>query len=355
MRMSKDVAIIGATGYAGGELCRVLVNHPGVCIKHLMGASSVGDRMGDYHPHIPQLADRVIEETDMAVAALCDVVFFALPHGQSGQLTAKLRSITTDVTVIDVAADHRLRDGDAWRTYYGSEPNEPWVYGMPELVHADGTKQREAIKEATEIAVPGCNVTAVTLATQPALINQLISMPLTATLAVGYSGAGKKMKPHLMASAAFDNAVPYSVGGTHRHTPEIVQNLQELSPDDVTVTLTPVLVPISRGILATITAPLTPQARQLSNEELTSIFTDFYADEPLISVCPSGTVAQLAGVIGSPRAVISVCADKRAGQIVINSAIDNLTKGTATQAVQAMNLALGLDELTGLPLGGLNP
>ncbi|MDO5746962.1 MAG: N-acetyl-gamma-glutamyl-phosphate reductase [Actinomycetaceae bacterium] len=351
--MALKVTIIGATGYAGGELCRILLHHPKIEFAHLMAKSSAGTYMREHHPHLFPLANVLIEPTDIGVAANSDIVFFALPHGQSGKMTAELRALGSDALAIDTAADHRLSDPKEWQHYYHSEPQEPWTYGLPELRGRDYV-QREQLRDAREIAVPGCNVTAVTLGLQPAVFHRIVDTSrMVATLAVGYSGAGKALKPHLTAGVAIDNAQAYSVGGTHRHIPEILQNFRVAQPVDAPepqITMTPVLIPAVRGILATLTAPLLD-----TSIDVHALWKDFYANEPLIDVMPQDTYPTFAQVRGSARAAIGVTIDKRSGQLVVISALDNLTKGTATQAVQSMNIALGLPEDTGLPITGVAP
>ncbi|MDO8107466.1 N-acetyl-gamma-glutamyl-phosphate reductase, partial [Isoptericola sp. b441] len=300
--------------------------------------------------HLRSLADRVLEPTDAAVLAGHDVVVLALPHGASGGVAAALGP---DVLVLDCGADHRLADADAWRAYYGSDHAGTWPYGLPELLLASGGRQRDHLARATRVAVPGCNVTAVTLAAQPGVAAGLVDpTALTATLAVGYSGAGKSLKPHLLASEAFGSAAPYAVGGSHRHIPEIEQNLRATGADQVRVTFTPVLVPMSRGILATVTAPLRPG---VDADAVRAAWRDAYADETFVEVLPTGQWPTTAATAGANTALVQVAVDDRAGTVVAIAALDNLVKGTAGAAVQSMNLALGLPEATGLVTEGVAP
>ncbi|MDU0968715.1 MAG: N-acetyl-gamma-glutamyl-phosphate reductase [Actinomycetaceae bacterium] len=348
-------AVVGATGYAGGEVLRYLLAHPQLEPTLVTAASSAGRALGEFHPHLPQLASRVVEPTDPAKLAEVDVVFLALPHGASGQVTAQIEAEGGNGILVDCGADHRLTSADEWQHYYGSEYAGAWDYGMPELLHAGEKRaaaQRAILADSRRIAVPGCNVTAVTLAAQPAVAAGLIDVSsLTATLAVGYSGAGKSLKPHLMASVALGSAQPYGVGGTHRHIPEIIQNLQVAGGTDVAVTFTPVLVPFSRGILATTTAPLKPG---VTRDQVAEAYA-CYADEPLIDVLANGVWPTTGTVTGSARAMINYAIDERSGQLVMLSAIDNLGKGTAAAAIQSTNIALGLDEWAGLSTEGVAP
>ena len=350
MHMTVRVAVAGASGYAGGEVLRLLVSHPGVEIGAVTAHSSAGDRLGRHQPHLRTLADRVIEDTTPEALAGHDVVVLALPHGASGAIAAELGD---DVLVLDCGADHRLSDAAAWQQFYGSAHAGTWPYGMPELMLAGGGKQREQLVGARRVAVPGCNVTAITLGIQPGVAAGLVdATDLVAVLAVGYSGAGKALKAHLLASEGLGSAAPYAVGGTHRHIPEIEQNLRAAGAGDVRISFTPVLVPMSRGILATTTAPLTPGA---DAADVRAAWEQAYADEPFVELLPEGQWPTSAATLGANTALVQVAVDARAGKVVTICALDNLVKGTAGAAVQSMNLALGLPEGTGLTVTGVAP
>ncbi|MBD3688956.1 N-acetyl-gamma-glutamyl-phosphate reductase [Nanchangia anserum] len=353
--MTYRAAVVGASGYAGGEILRHLVAHPDIDPQMMCAATSVGRRVGEFHPHLPQVADRVLVEADPAKLAEMDVVFLALPHGASGEITAQIEEAGGTGVLIDCGADHRLTDAGEWERYYGSPHAGAWDYGMPELLHAGESAAqaaRRTLATSRRIAVPGCNVTAVTLGIQPAVAAGLVdATALSATLAVGYSGAGKAMKPHLMASVALGSAQPYAVGGTHRHIPEIIQNLRIAGADDVAVTFTPVLVPFSRGILATIVAPLSEGVDEAALERAYAC----YDEESLIDVLPRGTWPTTGDVTGSGRCTLNYAIDSRAGTLVVVCAIDNLGKGTASAAVQSANIALGLPEYVGISIEGVAP
>lgn len=344
--MALSVAVVGASGAAGGEALRLLTHHDSVDIAHLMAHTSAGTKLGDHHPHLHTFADRVIEETDVATLAQMDVVILALPHGASGAIAAELPEA---VRVFDAGADHRLESADDWQRYYGSEHAGTWPYGLPELLHGGEQRaqaQREILRHATRVAVPGCNVTAITLAAQPGvqLGDAIDYSQLVATLAVGYSGAGKSLKPHLMAIAAQSNAAPYAVGGTHRHIPEIEQNLRRAGVKAPCVAMTPILVPMNRGILASVTMPTTASAA-----ELREVWTSVYQDEPFVRLLPEGVWPTTQAVQGANIATVQVTKDDHSGQLIAMCAIDNLVKGTAGGLIQSINLALGLPETTGLP------
>lgn len=350
------VSIIGASGFAGGEILRIVAAHPALEVDQLCASSSVGKKLGEFHPQLPQLAQRELTAVDPVALKESAVIFLALPHGQSGKIAGQLREDGVESLLVDCGADHRLTSKAAWDHYYGGEYHQAWTYGMPELSCASGKSQREQLKTTKQIAVPGCNVTAVTLAFQPLVASGLIDPEdIVATLAVGYSGAGKSLKPHLLATSALGNAQPYAVGGTHRHIPEIAQNFavsSGKSADDYKITLTPVLVPMSRGILATVTAGAT---KKTSTKQLHALYQDFYQEESLIQVLDAGIWPQTQAVTGSANLQVQVALDQRSGKIIALNALDNLGKGTAQAAMQSANLALDLPEYSGINQIGVAP
>ncbi len=348
--MSLSVAIAGASGYAGGEVLRLLADHPDVEITTVTAHSNAGQPLTGVQPHLRSLDHLTLVDTTAKNLAGHDVVFVALPHGLSGELTAQLGE---DTLVIDCGADHRLTSEDDWAAFYGGEYFGAWTYGLPELVLPDGGTQRLQLVGAKKIAVPGCNVTAITLGLAPGIRAGVIEAnDLVAVLAVGTSGAGKALKTHLLASEIHGSASPYAVGGTHRHTPEIIQNLSAAGGTDVTVSFTPVLTPMSRGILATSTAKLVPGT---SETAVRDAWEQAYADEPFVHLLPAGQFPKTADVLGANTALVGLAVDQRAGRVIAVSAIDNLVKGTAGAAVQSMNIALGLDETAGLSTNGAAP
>jgi N-acetyl-gamma-glutamyl-phosphate reductase len=341
--MPLSVAIAGASGYAGGELLRLLSSHPEFEVTTVTAHANAGQPLSAVHPHLTAHRDMVLQETTAATLAQADVVFLALPHGASGAL-----QFPDDVLVVDCGADHRLTSPEDWAAFYGGEYHGAWTYGMPEL-----PGQREQLAGATRIAVPGCNVSAITLGLAPGVAAGVIEADdLVAVLAVGTSGAGKSLRPDLLASEIAGSASAYQVGGVHRHTPEILQNLRVAGATDPAISFTPVLVPMARGILATSTARLAPGATAATVRDA---WEATYADEPFVHVLPAGSFPRSGDTTGANTCLIGLAVDERAGRVVAVSALDNLVKGTAGAAIQSANLALGFLETLGLPVNGVAP
>ncbi|QFG26469.1 N-acetyl-gamma-glutamyl-phosphate reductase [Actinomadura sp. WMMB 499] len=342
--MGIRTAVAGASGYAGGELLRILDGHAEFEIGALTAGSNAGTELGAHQPHLRSLAGRVLADTTPDVLAGHDVVFLALPHGQSAELAERLGD---DVLVVDCGADFRLTDPVAWEKFYGTPHSGTWPYGLPELPGA-----RDALRTTRRVAVPGCYPTAVTLALLPAFTAGHAEPDVVVVAASGTSGAGRSLKPHLLGSEVMGSMSPYGVGGTHRHTPEIVQNLSLAAGERVTVSFTPTLAPMSRGILATCTAKARPG---LTAETLREAYAAAYAGEPFAALLPEGRWPATSMTLGANSALVQVALDEDAGRIVAVAAIDNLTKGTAGGAVQSANLALGLPEELGLTTIGVSP
>ncbi|MEU6059556.1 N-acetyl-gamma-glutamyl-phosphate reductase [Streptomyces sp. NPDC047097] len=342
--MAMRAAVAGASGYAGGELLRLLLDHPRIEIGALTGHSNAGQRLGALQPHLAPLAERTLGPTSAEVLAGHEVVFLALPHGQSAAVAEQLGE---EVLVVDLGADFRLADAAAWEAFYGSPHAGTWPYGLPELPGA-----RAALEGSKRIAVPGCYPTAVSLALFPAYAAGLAEPEAVVVAASGTSGAGKSLKPHLLGAEVMGSMSPYGVGGGHRHTPEMAQNLSAAAGEPVTVSFTPTLAPMPRGILATSSA----KARLgTTADELRAAYAKAYADEPFVHLLPEGQWPATGAVYGSNTVQVQVALDPAAGRIIVVSAIDNLTKGTAGGAVQSMNIALGWPEETGLPKNGVAP
>jgi N-acetyl-gamma-glutamyl-phosphate reductase len=338
------VGVTGATGYAGGEVCRLLAGHPHLRLTGVHANSSAGRRLGELQPHLLPYADLEVQPSDAGSLAGYDVVVLALPHGESAAIAAQL---PPETLVIDCGADHRLNDPAAWARWYGGEHAGSWPYGLPEL-----PGQREKLKHARRIAVPGCYPTSVTLALAPALAAGLVEPDVVVVAASGTSGAGKSAKPHLLGSEVMGSVSAYGVGGVHRHTPEMIQNLSQAAGAPVSVSFTPTLVPMSRGILATCSAKLQPGVDVAAAR---AAYEKAYADEPFVHLLPEDQWPTTAAVLGANTVQLQLAVDPDAGRLVVVAAVDNLTKGTAGGALQCANLALGLPETTGLPLVGVAP
>ena len=343
------VAVAGASGYAGGEVVRLLLQHPGLEVGALTASSNAGQPLGSIHPHLTPLADRLLQDTTPGVLSGHDAVVLALPHGHSAALAAQLPD---DVVVVDCGADFRLASERAWTDFYDTPYAGSWPYGMPELPTATGS-QRAALAGATRIAVPGCYPTAVSLALAPGLVAGVVEPEdITVVAASGTSGAGRALKAHLLGAEVMGAMSPYGVGGVHRHTPEIEQNLTAAGAGEVTVSFTPTLAPMPRGILATCTARVVPGT---GPDAVRAAWERAYADEPFVHLLPPGGWPSTGSVLGSNAVHLQVVLDERVGRVVVVAAVDNLTKGTAGAAVQCLNLALGLPETTGLPIAGVAP
>ena len=346
-RCMTSVAVAGASGYAGGEILRLLLGHPAyvdgrLTIGALTAAASAGTTLAEHHPHLLPLANRVLEPTDADLLAGHDVVFLGLPHGHSAALADQLGA---DTLIIDCGADFRLTDSAAWERFYGSPHAGSWPYGLPELPGG-----RDRLRGAKRIAVPGCYPTAALLALLPAVAEDLVEPAVTVVAVSGTSGAGRAAKVDLLGSEVIGSARAYNIGGAHRHTPEIAQGLRAVTDKDVTVSFTPVLIPTSRGILATCTARTTAPQSQLR-----AAYEKAYDAEPFVHLLPDGQLPTTGAVIGSNAAQLAVAVDEDAGMFIAIVAIDNLVKGTGGAAVQSMNLALGWPETEGLSIVGVAP
>jgi N-acetyl-gamma-glutamyl-phosphate reductase len=346
--MALSVAIAGASGYVGGELMRLVANHPELVLRTVTANSNVGEKVSALHESDASTADLVFVETTPENLQGHDVVFLAMPHSKSAEVAAWLSDTKL---ILDCGADFRLEDPQSWVRFYGTEHAGTWSYGLPELTLASGGKQRGRLRDVTRVAVPGCNVTAITLALAPALTAGLIEpKDIVSILSVGTSGAGRATAESLVVSDGNGSSNAYGVGGVHRHTPEIEQNLSHAAGQEVSVSFTPVLVPMFRGILAVNTAKATSGA---TLSALREVYQDAYGDESFIHLLPEGQFPTTASVANTNNASIGIALDEHSGRVVIVSAIDNLVKGTAGGAIQSLNLALGFDEGLGLDKGEL--
>ena len=347
--MSYSVAVAGASGYAGGELLRLLSQHPDFQVLTVTAFQNAGQPLVLAQPHLRSYGELMLQPTTPDVLSGHDLVFLALPHGRSGQLAAHLGD---EGIVVDCGADHRLTDAADWAAFYGGEYFGSWRYGVPELPVGSG-KQRAALVGSTRIAAPGCNASSVSLALAPGIAAGVIDeRDLVAVLAVGPSGAGKSLTVANLASEILGSATPYAVGGSHRHIPEIQQSLRAAGATAPTISFTPVIVPMARGILATSTARIVPG---VSASDIRAAWESAYADEPFVHVLSEGRMPRTGDVLGSNTALIGLAVDEAAGRVVTVTALDNLVKGTAGAAIQSANIALGLNETSGLPIDGVAP
>ena len=338
-----SVAVAGASGNVGGELLRVIAKHPELELKTVTASSMVGEKVSSLHPGVEKFADLVFGPTDAATLAGHDIVFLALPHSKSAEVAAWL---SDDTLVLDCGADFRLESEADWKKFYGGEHAGTWTYGMPELLIRSGASQRELLKSTRRIAVPGCNVTAITLGLAPGLFADILEPDdIVSILTVGTSGAGRGAKETLFDLEPTGSAGAYQVGGIHRHTPEIEQNLSKSAGQNIQISFTPVLASLDRGILAVNTAKL---AKGVTLNQAREAWADAYGGEQFIRLLPNGEFPTTASVIGSNVAAIGLAIDEHANRLVAVCAIDNLVKGTAGAAIQSMNIALGLPENTGL-------
>jgi len=338
--MGKTVAVAGASGYAGGELLRLLSAHPDLEVGPVTAHASAGERLGDLHPQLVDLADRVLAPTAPEFLAAADLVLLALPHGESGRLAATLPA---SLPVVDLGADHRLTDPRAWAAAYGGDHAGSWTYGLPEL-----PDQRAAIAASSRVAVTGCYAVAVTLALAPLIAAGVVEPDdVVAVAASGTSGAGRAAKAHLLGSEVMGDLSPYKVG-RHQHVPEILQ-----ATGARTLSFTPVLAPMPRGILATVTAR--PGRAGVESDAVRAVLAEAYGAEPFVHLLPAGRWPHTAATLGSNSAHLQATVDTSSGRVVVCSAIDNLGKGAAGQAVQCANLVLGLPETAGLSADGVAP
>lgn len=340
--MALTVAIAGASGYVGGELMRLVANHPELELKTVTANSNVGQSVSTLHPDNSAHTHLAFVETSANNLQGHDVVFLAMPHSKSAEVATWLEETKL---ILDCGADFRLEDAKAWKKFYGTEHAGTWSYGLPELTLAAGGKQRGRLRNANRVAVPGCNVTAITLALAPALTAGLIEpADIVSVLSVGTSGAGRSLLSEAV-SEGDGSSHAYGVGGVHRHTPEIEQNLSSAAGEQVSVSFTPVLVPMFRGILSVNTA----KAKSGTTlNALREVYLDAYGDEEFIQVLPEGEFPKTGDLAGSNNASIGISLDEHSGRVVIVCAIDNLVKGTAGAAIQSLNLALGFTETLGL-------
>jgi N-acetyl-gamma-glutamyl-phosphate reductase len=335
-------AVIGASGYAGGELLRLLATHPHFEVTVVSAHSNAGEQVTSVHPQLQSYAGREFVKVDSINFADIDLVFLALPHGESAALIEKLPQ---HVKIVDLGADYRLEDSSQWEKYYGGKHAGAWVYGLPELCAG----QRDAIRKENKIANPGCYATSISLGISPA-VGIIDCSDIVVVAASGTTGAGRSAKINLIGSELMGSLTSYKFGGAHQHTPEIEQALSAVSQKEAKISFTPILAPMPRGILATITAKLTTT---LDTQQAHDVYAKHYANEFFIDLLPIGQMPKTSAVTGSNKVQIQVAVDEHSNRLVVSVAIDNLGKGAAGQAIQNANLMCGLSEISGLALDGI--
>lgn len=343
--MSKQVAVLGASGYAGGELVRMLDEHPAMTVAHLGAHTRTGERLADVHPQLADGDRRLGGNDPNDLPDTVELAFLALPHGASWEIGERLSE--NGVAVVDLGSDYRLDSDDRYRAAYGVPHPLPhrlseWRYGLPELFDLTG---------AVRVASPGCYPTAVLLAITPLVRAGLVDVgsPIVADCMSGVSGAGRGLKENLLFGSVAEGVQAYSVT-RHRHRPEIEMGLEQASGQGAAVVFTPHLVPMQRGELATVTARL---GQDVTDDEARAVLRDAYDGRSFVEVIDSPPQTRWA--VSSNRAFLSAFVDRHAGVVIAQAAIDNLVKGAAGQAIQAANIMSGLPEQTGLPLAGWMP
>lgn len=335
-------AVIGGSGYAGGELLRLLAIHPNFEVIVISAHSNAGELIQSIHPQLQSYKNQSFVSNEQIDFSEIELVFLALPHGESATLVAKIPS---RIKIVDLGADFRLEDKTAWDKYYGGNHAGSWVYGLPEL----SKNQRAAIAKESKVANPGCYATSIVLGLAPAL-SFIDASDIVVVAASGTTGAGRNAKINLIASEVVNSLTSYKFGGVHQHTPEIEQSISALGKKPAKISFTPILAPMPRGILSTITAKLT---QSVSVQEVHSIFTDYFLDDAFVELLPLGQLPKTSAVTGSNRAMMQVAVDEHTSRLVVSVAIDNLGKGAAGQAIQNANIISGFAETTGLNTDGI--
>ena len=334
--------VIGASGYTGGELLRLLSGHPQFEVAVVSAHSNAGEQVTSIHPQLQSYAGRRFVASDEIDFSSIELVFLALPHGESAALVSKIPS---NVKIVDLGADFRLEEASQWEKYYGGEHAGAWVYGLPEL--ASG--QRDAIKSESRVANPGCYATSISLGIAPA-VGIIDVSDIVVVAASGTTGAGRSAKINLIASEVMGSLTSYKFGGVHQHTPEIEQAISAVAQKPAKISFTPILAPMPRGILSTITAKLN---QSLTTQQAHDLYVKAYSSELFVDVLPLGQMPKTSALTGSNKVQIQVAVDEHTNRLVISVAIDNLGKGAAGQAIQNANLICGLAEDAGLSMEGL--
>jgi len=335
------IGVVGASGYAGGELLRLLAFHPHFKVTAITAHSNAGEQITSVHPQLQSYAGKKFSAFAPSDFTSCDLIFLALPHGESAKVIAQL---PPTAKIVDLGADYRLEDASQWEKYYGGDYAGAWTYGL-----ADIEPFKSEISKSSRVANPGCYATAIALGAAPASkIADLTDVVVVA--ASGTTGAGRSAKINLIASEVAGSLSSYKFGGVHQHTPEIEQTLSKISEIDAKILFTPILAPMPRGILSTITTKL---VKSISTEEARAIYENYFAKSQFVTVLPLGVMPKTGALTGSNHVQIQVAVDEHTSRLVVSVAIDNLGKGAAAQAIQNANLMCGLDEAAGLRFDGL--
>ncbi len=333
--------VIGASGYAGGELLRLLATHPHLLVTQVSAHSNAGELITSVHPHLTTYQNQKFVAIEEVNFDQVDVVFIALPHGQSDSV---VKNIPSHTKVIDLGADFRLSDSAQWDKYYDGEHAGVWTYGLPEI-----PGQREKISKSVQVSNPGCYATSIITGLLPALDFIDVS-DVVVVAASGTTGAGRSAKINLIASEVMGSLTSYKFGGVHQHTPEVEQELSNVSGKDVKISFTPILAPMPRGILSTISARL---ITNISTEQVNALYAKFYEAEYFVDVLQVGQLPKTGSLTGSNKIQVQVAVDEHVQRLVISVALDNLGKGAASQAIQNGNLMCGFHEGAGLSTDGL--
>ena len=345
------VSVVGASGYTGGELLRMLTAHPEFELHAICANSNADEIISNLHPALTNFSDRKFESVNIEKLNKSELIFLALPHGESGKIA---KEISKDVKVVDLGSDHRLKDKAKWQQYYSGEYAEPWFYSIPELVDP------KLLGNQIRVANPGCYATAISLAIAP-VMKEIDASDIVTVAASGTTGAGRTAKVNLLGSEVMNNLSSYKFGGVHQHTPEIEQMLTDYqnrsdksgAHKEVKISFTPVLAPMPRGILATVTAKLLNAASFQDENFFRNLFLDAYSKSAFVELLAKDQMPNTRAVLGTNKAHVQVAIDRHTSRLVISCAIDNLGKGAAGQAIQNANIMCGLAENTGLEQIGL--
>ena len=342
--VTMKIGVVGASGYSGGEILRLLASHSQFRPEYISAGSNAGELITSIHPHLLSYSGKRFSASEIEEINACDLIFLALPHGESSKIVA---GINERVKVVDLGADFRLHSSSKWSQYYGGEHAGTWTYGLPEL-----KGYREKISASSRIANPGCYATSIQIGIAPAISEKLIdASDIVVVAASGTTGAGRSAMVNLLGSEVMNTLTSYKFGGAHQHTPEIEENLSFINNDDVRLSFTPVLAPMPRGILSTITAKLRDRT---STKQVREIFEEYYADEQFVTLLPEGQLPRTSSVVGSNSVHLQVAVDDHTQRLVVSAAIDNLGKGAASQAIQNANLMYGLPEEESLSAMGIS-